>query len=558
MLPDVIGSKLLTGKMPHVRRALRFRPVGVQAGLRPANLLRSVEVEPHNQDFFRALIEKRHEVQQRQRAAISIGSANQAKYLESLQHGLKILANAMYGIFAEVDEKMTGATEATIYGLHRFGARITQEEHPGPYAFPVLAALITSAARLMLAMLEYELRRRGATYAFCDTDSVAIVGPQEIVQEIRRRFAALTPYSFGGDLLKLEPENQPDPRAITDPNLHCLAISAKRYALFNIGDDGAIIVRKFSEHGLGHLIWPGDDGMRQAWAEILRWVNGPTTSLGDGLSFADLPALGRFPITKPSVLKRFDHINTRIDATTKKRMARPYTQQIKPFNFMLAAFPHTEDITTGGEVFWSAPDDVDGPLRLTTKQPIRPIAPYEPDSRKWTRLQWVDLHTGRPVRPYWGRKTAGLATGLVPFQTYRDVLTRHVTHPEAKAAGPDSLPCGPYTTGELSRLKVQIDGAVHIGKESHELEEVQAGLVSPQSAYVHYVEEKTEWSIALERLRKIPASVLANRTGLSRSQIYRILKGECYPRSRIRVLLTKLTPDLARARGFRTVATTNG
>jgi len=120
------------------------------------------------------------------------------------------------------------------------------------------------------------------------------------------------------------------------------------------------------------------------------------------------------------------------------------------------------------------------------------------------------------------------------------VLARYVTHPEAKAAGPDGKPCGPYTTGELSRLKVQIDGAVHIGKESHELEEVQAGLSTPQSTYVHYVDEKREWHAALGRMREIPANVLVKLSGLSRSQIYRILKGECYPREQTRQLLDNI------------------
>src|SRR5439155_27209939 len=114
--------------------------------------------------------------------------------------------------------------------------------------------------------------------------------------------------------------------------------------------------------------------------------------------------------------------------------------------------------------------------------PIRPSAPYEPDPRKQPRLHWVDLHRGKSLRLYWGKKIAGLALGLLPVQTYRDVLMRYETHPEAKAAGPDGLPCGPFTTGELSRLKVQVDSVVHIGKESHELEEVQAGLATPQSA----------------------------------------------------------------------------
>lgn len=42
---------------------------------------------------------------------------------------------------------------------------------------------------------------------------------------------------------------------------------------------------------------------------------------------------------------------------------------------------------------------------------------------KWRDCTWVDLHTGTPVRLYWGKKTAGLALGLLPVQTYRDVLT---------------------------------------------------------------------------------------------------------------------------------------
>lgn len=136
-------------------------------------------------------------------------------------------------------------------------------------------------------------------------------------------------------------------------------------------------------------------------------------------------------------------------------MARPHFQQIKPFNFMLAAFPGTGDITTGGEAYWNDSEDSDSSSDHSARQPIRPIAPYELDPRKWPRLQWMDLHTGKPLRLYWGRKTAGSAMSLLPVQTYRDVLMRHVTHPEAKAAGPDGLPCGPATKGELCRLQIQ-------------------------------------------------------------------------------------------------------
>jgi hypothetical protein len=39
-------------------------------------------------------------------------------------------------------------------------------------------------------------------------------------------------------------------------DLFCIAISAKRYVLFNMGPDGKPIIRKASAHGLGHLLSP--------------------------------------------------------------------------------------------------------------------------------------------------------------------------------------------------------------------------------------------------------------------------------------------------------------
>lgn len=217
MLPDLIASKLLRGKAPRIRRAWRFHAEGLQAGLRPTRLLGEVEIDPRHQDFFKAVIERRHELQRAHDRARKRQDESQVRRLVSLQHGLKILANSMgYGIFAEVNEHRTGAKEAEVFGLHRFVTAITREERMGKYAFPPIAALVTSGARLILAMIEVELRRRDATYAFCDTDSAAMVAPQEVVQAIRARFRALTPYAFGGDLLKLEAENQPAPEATRD------------------------------------------------------------------------------------------------------------------------------------------------------------------------------------------------------------------------------------------------------------------------------------------------------------------------------------------------------
>lgn len=136
----------------------------------------------------------------------------------------------------------------------------------------------------------------------------------------------------------------------------------------------------------------------------------------------------------------------------------------------------------------------------------------------------------------------GLATGLVHVQTYRDVLNRHVTHPEAKAAGPDGEPCGPHTTGELSRLRVHVTGFVHIGKESHELEEVQQGLVPAETTYVHYVDEERERVKAL--LRNIPRRELARRSGLHLRSIKDILNTSRVPHRENWAILVAIAREL--------------
>ncbi len=540
-LADLVAGKVLAGKVPRVRRAWRFRAVGVQPGLRPTRLLGEVEVDPRGQDFFRVLIEKRQELKEAQ-GRDTHTSRGGARYFEGLQNGLKVVANSIYGILAEVNENPAEALEADVYGLDHFVAPITRQEDPGRYAFPPLAALITAAARLVLAMLEAGLQRHGATYAFCDTDSIAVVGSQETVTALRRQFAALNPYAFGGDLLKREPENDPDPRATKDRNLYCLSISAKRYVCFNVADDGRIIVRSdlCSEHGLGHLLSPTGEGrnwMEEVWAEIVRWVRGEIEELGDGLPFADLPAVGKFPITKPYVWARFDRLNTRIDPSTGRRVQRPYLEQIKPLNFMLVAFPDTGDITTGGEAYWDDRVELDGASWRYARRPIRPIAPFESESRKWRRLPWADLNTGRAVRLTWRSAAEGLATGLVRVQTYRDVLNRHVTHPEAKAAGSDGEPCGPDMSGELSRLHVHVTGFVHIEKESHELEEVQAGLIPAETTYVQYINEQAEWERDRRTLGAIPRKRLAEMAGMHLRSIKAILNTNRVPHPRnLRIL----------------------
>lgn len=204
----------------------------------------------------------------------------------------------------------------------------------------------------MLALLERCVADARGSYAFCDTDSMAIVatdtgglipcaggpypGPsikalsQSEVETIVGRFAALNPYdraTVPGSVLKVEEENFDDgqPR-----KLHAYVISAKRYALFNLALDGSPIIRKYSEHGLGHLLNPTDpddesrDWIEQLWRCIVRRALGQPAETA---AWLDRPAISRVSASSPQIVRRLN----------QKGKKFPYAGRVKPFNFVLAA-----------------------------------------------------------------------------------------------------------------------------------------------------------------------------------------------------------------------------
>ena len=92
---------------------------------------------------------------------------------------LKITANATaYGSLARFDRRdLADKVPVTVHGPDpelRPEPTSTPED-PGPYCFPPVACSITAGARLMLALLERLVTDEDGSYAFCDTDSMAIV-----------------------------------------------------------------------------------------------------------------------------------------------------------------------------------------------------------------------------------------------------------------------------------------------------------------------------------------------------------------------------------------------
>jgi hypothetical protein len=565
---DAVASTLLSGKPPRVVQALRFVPEGKAKGLRPTSLRGQVPVDPAIQDFFRVVIEERH----RLKARTDLSTEER----ERLDAFLKVLANATaYGIFAELNRQDLPAgerREVEVYGAwdEPFTSAVSGPEEPGAFCFPPIAACITGAARLLLALLEQSVTELGGSYAMCDTDSMAIVateagglvpcpgGSERLsdgreavralswaqVDVIRARLDVLNPYNrtaVPDMILKLEPENL-DPQTHEQRQLWCYAISAKRYALFNVDEggeqDGRPILRKYSEHGLGHLLNPTDppdaeafdeeNEGRTAWMGVL-WEGLISEALG--LPFVwpdwiDRPALGRITASNPEMLRPF--------ATWNK--GKPYARQVKPYNFLLTAYVKPLGYPEGAD-----------PAHFHL------VAPFESDPRKWSRLPWRNLYDESGTR-YTIRAESSLyvVPGVVEVKTYRDVLADYRRHAETKSLAPSGAVCDGATRGLLRRRPVSAAYVTHVGKESNRLEEVNAGLVhDPEEVYTEYQDlahGHSPWqSLVMQVLKRMPRALLAKQVGLSERMIAAVRNGHALPRAAHQEAFMRAAGEYARA-----------
>jgi DNA polymerase elongation subunit (family B) len=158
-LADCIASKLLTGKSPKVLEALRFEPLGTQAALEPIDIAGNPDfrVDPQKDDLYKRVIDLRSEVKEHLKEARRTGDESGVVRLDAEQKALKLLANATsFGIFVELNVSSQAVVQELVChgGEDEFDVRVRNVEEPGRYFHPLLATLITGAARLMLAMAE--------------------------------------------------------------------------------------------------------------------------------------------------------------------------------------------------------------------------------------------------------------------------------------------------------------------------------------------------------------------------------------------------------------------
>jgi predicted nucleic acid-binding Zn ribbon protein len=573
-IPDLVAAKLLGGTVSRVVCAYRFAPADGKADtLRPVRFRGEVEINPETDDFFVKVVEAKQQAGHDAKHDRLHNPSDDDCPCEPcrIRGGLKSLANSgSYGIYSEFNRK-SRSDEIThlVYGTTpdpwEYSTRTP--EQAGGYCFPPIAALITGAAHLMLALLETLVTDAVGTYVFCDTDSMAIVADKggelypcdggshtmpdgrpavralthDKVSEILSRFTSLNPYD-----VNLVPNI-----IVEEKRKWCYAISAKRYALYDktYGEAGSAtanekdetaefaieISGKYSSHGLGHLLNPVDpnsddkDWRKQWWGALISEAeNRPHT----GLAWLDQPAMSRLTVNNWEYYQTFEN---------SWNHGKQYGDKVKPFNFLLT--PHVySDITCQHPA-------------VTAK--FRLIAPYTPDATEWLSLDYWNMHDpdGNPYRVTVGSVTAtgGFAkkpelNDPVRVQTYRDVYRQYRTHPERKYDGPNGEPCATHTKGVLSRRTVVIGELRYIGKESEFADEQEFGLKSSTDAVIDYTPaDDQQWhKLVIPVLKKhYTTTVLAKRYGVSDTHIRHVWRGG-NPGGALRVQLESLAVDSAR------------
>jgi hypothetical protein len=533
--PDLAASKLLTGNPPQITEAFKLIPQGIQERMRVTSIgERRFDPSDSDNDFFRAIIEERKKLPKKH-----------PHYLL-----LKIIANSLYGIFAELNKEEYGKHRAKRLGVFS-GSHVSKEttcvvEKPGPWQFPPAAALITAGGRLMLTMLERMADERQGTYLLTDTDSMLFVasrkgglvacpgGPHKTVdgipavramtwnqvEEICDQLNSLNPYERNtvDQILKIEDCNKD--RRGHQHQLYGLAISAKRYSVYTRRKSRREIIKP-SEHGLG-MVYVPDERKRykpvdcedqetdyprwivEAWEHLLddhfRGTKDPENALvGRELWFGTLPAVMRIRVTTPNVLKAL-------------RQRDPGAA--KPYNFALS------------------------PILTQARQNCTLVAPFSKNPEDWLTRDYTEIHTGDLVHlnhEYCGKK-------LLP-QTLSGVLWRHYLHPEEKSLGPGGERCDGWTRGLLRRrpLKAIIPFNL-IGKEvERKAQEGEDVSVLESTGPIRYHARRGAKTRSADpglilRAKRFPLRQLMRESGVSQHSVERFLRGEpIHPATRARI-----------------------
>lgn len=462
-LPDIIGSKFATGKIPKIKKAITFVPKGTQQGLREIQVLPGISVKPEN-DFIKTLIEKRIQIKKDKSL-----EKNQAKLRQTI---LKIIANATsYGIFIQQDMIYhKKPQQIKVFGTDTFEIAQNKTENSGKYFNPIMSVLLTAGSRLILSTVESIVSKNDGYLAYCDTDSVFISPPH--VEFVQKFFEPLNPYSEKVDMFKIEE----DENGVSLHDIWCLSISAKRYVLYKPNSSKTnFTIYKYSTHGLGHL-----DGIDAVlwWKDILLITYHPELEKIILEKYKEKYAISSLTITGWDIYKRFEKFNEN----------KVHSKMIKPFNFVTVGTGYKLDPQTGESII---------PLLPKVDKKRYDEIPY---------MQFIDYKSGsiypKPgstdTKFYWKRLS----------QVFRDYLN----HDEVKFDG---------TIGKMAQKHIVLnqDRIKHIGKEANDIE--KSDILGVFNGDV------TEYSNQQKKIRQIMEHLTEEKSremGISRRTYYYLKK----------------------------------
>jgi hypothetical protein len=554
--PDLAAAALQDGYAPDIECAFRLIPHGRQKGLEKQKItLGGCEFRPDKDDFFRFVIEQR------------------AMLPKTHPHHLllKIIANSFYGTFAELNKKKVGknarAWIQVFSGEFKHSQFTSVLETAGRYSFPPAAALITSAGRLLLSLLEKMAAEKGGTHALTDTDSMFFVstkrgeivpcegGPHTLpdgqkairilswaqVARICERLGRLNPYDpdIVNNLLKVESLNYT--RENQQVQLYAFCVSSKRYVVYRnpnvlhncvfedeLGNQFQVEIKpedmgivKPSQHGLGTYFVPDNRNNKRYQhpacadtktdyprylAEI--WADMLKqwyVGKDDPIELRRSPYPAEFPFAHLPAVRRF-----RISTPNVLRALRKLDPEAGwPYNFGISPVLRDRSESEGETAMLVGP-------HITHLEHCQDMHFVDIKSKKGIKVRIGELYKGKRLR----------------VATLGDISNVHWRHPEPKFLGPDGKPCTEFTRGLLKRRTVYAVGIPRlIGKEVER--KIEGGYDVEASIEKPIVYEPNKGIVTraadaekIERAKNWPKKLIARKAGVDRNAVRRYIAGK--------------------------------
>ena len=448
-LPDIISSKLLTGKTPEIIEAYKYEPGRPQKALKSHKIL-GYHIDPRKNNLIKFFVEERQKIKKEMKFLDKDSSEYSEK--DGLQLALKVLSNALgYGIFIELITQKTEKALVVCRGDKKYSS-IGRSEKEGPYFNPLIGSTITSASRLMLAIAEAKVKELGYSHFYMDTDSIFV--PPEIAEKVSNFFNPLNPYENVSQLLKIEDKFngrvKDEKTGVRTPIQYFFGISSKRYVVFACNENGIPDISRMEGklHGMGHItnIFKEENTEEDnhwhplLWRDLILYHMGKLDYEDIVLKYGNKYEIAKVAIRTPSTLNRFRKFNE----------GKEWNEQIKPFNFFNQGNRKDKDVF--------------------------PIAPMRKNPQDMVKFPFIDYINGE------------IKEGKEYFKPMDKTFFDYHKHPEIKFEGKKGL---------LKRRDIFITDIKTIGKEIPAVDET--GIEAEEEEDIQLFEEKENLFDVIEK-----------------------------------------------------------